>query len=526
MLRNTRFSKTGMMATSLVMSLSLVLGACGNKNNESSGSPNASPSSSASANASSSPSGSGDAAKDLPEAKLTWYFPGNFPQPEQNKVFDEVNKIVKQKINATIDFKPIAFGDYDQKMKVVIASGENYDIAFTSNWINNYTQNVAKGAFIPLDDLLAQYAPKSYAAIPANFWDATRVNGKIYGYINYQISARTPEVSTSKALADKYGFDISSIGGKISADTMNLLEPYIQAVKKDHPEKAFITALSNIQEMFNFETISGINIPGAVYYNDDSLKVVNQFETDEFKKFAAVMRDWNAKGYMNSKERISKKQDDWADAKAGKWILNIGGAYKPGGDVLASSLGGETYVSAPASTPHLTTNGIIATMQAISRSSKNPERAMMLLELLNTDVELYNLLNFGIKDDHYAMNADGLMVAGPNQQAYNPQVPWMFASNFLAYVQEGMPKTVWEDTIKLNESAAPSKLLGFSFDAEPVKAEIGKTSAVFDEYYRGIELGVTSAEKYDEFVKKMKTAGADKIIAEMQKQIDAWKASK
>ena len=150
----------------------------------------------------------------------------------------------------------------------------------------------------------------------------------------------------------------------------------------------------------------------------------------------------------------------------------------------------------------------------------------MLLELLNTDKELYNLLNFGIKDDHFALNADGFMVAGPNQQAYNPQVPWMFASNFLAYVQEGMPKTVWEDTIKMNEAAAPSKLLGFSFDAEPVKAEIGKTSAVFDEYYRGIELGVTNEEKYNEFVKKMKTAGSDKIIAEMQKQIDAWKAAK
>ncbi|MCJ8010442.1 ABC transporter substrate-binding protein [Paenibacillus sp. KQZ6P-2] len=522
MQRRTRLIRTGIMTTILILIFSLLLGACGDTDKEKAGSSNASQPASTS---NTSPSGNGNTAGDLPDVTLTWYFPGNWPQAEQDKVFSEVNKVVKQKINATIDFKPISFGDYDQKMKVIIASGEPYDLAFTSNWINNYTQNVAKGAFLPLDDLLAQYAPKSYAAIPKNFWDATRVNGKIYGYINYQISARTPEVSTSKALAEKYGFDISSVGGKLSADTMNLLEPYIQAVKKDHPEKAFITALTQIQDMFTFETISGINIPGAVFYNDDSLKVVNQFETDEFKKFAAVMRDWNAKGYMNSKERISKKQDDWADGKAGKWIMDIGGAYKPGGDVLASSLGGEPYVNAPTSKAHLTTNGIIATMHAISRTSKNPERAMMLLELLNTDVELFNLLNFGIKDDHFKINNDGYMVAGSNQQAYNPQVPWMFASNFLAYIQEGMPKTVWEDTKKLNETAEPSKLLGFSFDAEPVKAEIGKTSAVFDEYYRGIELGVTSEEKYNEFLKKMNAAGADKILTEMQKQIDTWKAA-
>ena len=69
-------------------------------------------------------------------------------------------------------------------------------------------------------------------------------------------------------------------------------------------------------------------------------------------------------------------------------------------------------------------------------------------------------------------------------------------------------------------------MLGFTFDAEPVKAEIGKTNAVYDEYYRAIDLGVASEAKYNEFVAKLKDAGSDKIIAEMQKQIDAWKTSK
>ena len=174
----------------------------------------------------------------------------------------------------------------------------------------------------------------------------------------------------------------------------------------------------------------------------------------------------------------------------------------------------------------MTTGGITATMQAINRNSKNPERAMMLLELLNTDKDLYNLLNFGIKDKHYKIDADGFMVPGDDQKGYNPYVPWMFASNYLANVEKGMPKTVWEDTKKINESAIPSKLLGFTFDAEPVKAEIGQTNAVYDEYSRAIDLGVASEAKYNEFVAKLKAAGSDKIIAEMQKQIDAWKTSK
>jgi putative aldouronate transport system substrate-binding protein len=195
-------------------------------------------------------------------------------------------------------------------------------------------------------------------------------------------------------------------------------------------------------------------------------------------------------------------------------------------DVQGSVGLGYPVLEVPTVQSHLTTGGIISTMQAISRTSKNPERAMMLLELMNTDKELYNLLNYGIKDKHFKLDADGFKEPGPEAKAYNPNVPWMFATNYMAYIDKGMPKTVWEDTKKLNAEAIPSNLIGFSFDPEPVKAEIGKTSAVFDEYSRAIELGVADEAKYNEFLAKQKDAGSDKIIAEMQKQIDAWKASK
>ena len=88
--------------------------------------------------------------------------------------------------------------------------------------------------------------------------------------------------------------------------------------------------MDQVADAFNFEPIVGFHTPGVVDYSDDSLKVVNQFETDEVKAFAATLRDWNAKGYMNSKERISSKTDDPNACKAGKWMIGIGGTYKPG----------------------------------------------------------------------------------------------------------------------------------------------------------------------------------------------------
>ncbi|WP_158560953.1 ABC transporter substrate-binding protein [Paenibacillus contaminans] len=512
MFRNLKFTKAGIVAAAMVL-----LASCGT--------PNEKPS-----EASVKPTS--DATKkpeaSLPEVKLTWYFPGSFPQADQELVFAEVNKKLKEKINATVDFKPLGFGEYDQKMQVVIASGAPYDIAFTSNWLNNYSQNVAKGAFLPLDDLLAQYAPKSSAAVPKSFWDAARVKGKIYGFVNEQIAARTPAVVVSKEEAEKYKLDIPAISGKLTPDTLPLLEPYLQNVRKDFPQKGFVTSLVQLDGLFfNLEPIAGIQIPGAVDFSDDTLKVVNQYETDGVKKYAALMREWNAKGYLNANERIAKKADDGTDVKAGKVAIGIGGSYKPGGEVELAAEVGYERLQLPSGTPRLTTGGIIATMQAINRNSKNPERAMMLLELLNTDKELFNLLNFGIKDKHFKLDADGFMVKeGEAGKAYAPTVPWMFATNFLAYVEKGMPKNVWEETKKVNQEATPSKLLGFTFDAEPVKAEIGKVSALFDEYSRAIDLGVSTEAKYNEFLAKQKAAGSDKIIAEMQKQIDAWKTTK
>ena len=520
MSKGFKASKAGIVLTIMIFLFTMLLSACG-----ASSKPDAAETGTPAATAD--PSAAANTPANLPEVTLTWYFPGNWPQPEQDQVFAEVNKVIKAKINATVDFKPFSFGDYDQKMKVVIASGEPYDLAFTSNWTNNYAQNVAKGAFLPLDDLLAKYAPQSFASVPKTFWEAAKVKGKIYGFINQQISARTPTVGMPKSLADEYKFDINSLAGKINGFTFgNLLEPWIQKTKKDHPEKYFGSGMAQIADLFSFEPIVGFKTPGVVAYSDDSLKVVNQFETAEVKTYVATLRDFNAKGYMNSKERISTVTDDPGACKAGKCMVGVAGTYKPGGEQLGLAYTGYLSVEAPAGIPHLTTGGITATMQAINRNSKNPERAMMLLELLNTDKDLFNLLNFGIKDKNYKIDADGFMVPGDDQKGYNPYVPWMFASNYLANVEKGMPKTVWEDTKKLNESAIPSKLLGFTFDAEPVKAEIAKTNAVYDEYYRAIDLGVASEAKYNEFVAKLKAAGSDKIIAEMQKQIDAWKTSK
>jgi putative aldouronate transport system substrate-binding protein len=57
---------------------------------------------------------------------------------------------------------------------------------------------------------------------------------------------------------------------------------------------------------------------------------------------------------------------------------------------------------------------------------------------------------------------------------------------------------------------------------DPVKTELAAATNVINQYKVGLESGTLDPALTAEFNAKLKTAGLDKIIAEKQKQIDAW----
>ena len=79
----------------------------------------------------------------------------------------------------------------------------------------------------------------------------------------------------------------------------------------------------------------------------------------------------------------------------------------------------------------------------------------------------------------------------------------------------------------MNASAVTSSVLGFSFNPEPVKTELAQCASVVNEYYVPLFTGSVDPDAVlPPFLDKLRNAGADKVIAEMQKQIDAWKATR
>lgn len=512
----------------LLLAVLVLTSACSGKGNNGEAE-TAAPSTGAAASGSESPAASAsasDAPSELPSVELTYYYPATIQNLKDVELVQaEMNNILREKINVTIKLMPQDWGAFDQKMNVMMGAGEAFDLMFTAPWANNYFQNVSRGALLPLDDLLDQYAPNFKASVPPLVWDATKVNGQIYGAINYQIVSMPYGTGVETRHIDKYGVDLDSI--KKYED----LEPYLAAWEEAYPPMNYAKddadPFTRQPPYFGMDSIGDDASVGWVRLDDPALQVFNQYESPEFKQFVELMHKWYEAGYFPKDAGLHTVAERAADMKAGKGpFFSLGSPIKPGVESDVKNAFGVEQKFKTLSQALITTNRAIATMTGISATSKHPERAMMFLELINTDKALYNLLCFGIEGTHYKKVADNV-IEKTGDNAYNPDTDWLFGNQFNAYYTSPVAVGNWEKTIALNNEAATSPLLGFSFDAEPVKAELTQTNAAFAQYKDALLSGTADpATTLPEFLDKLKQAGADKIVAEKQRQVTEWQNSK
>ncbi|HEY5584663.1 MAG TPA: ABC transporter substrate-binding protein [Ruminiclostridium sp.] len=175
----------------------------------------------------------------------------------------------------------------------------------------------------------------------------------------------------------------------------------------------------------------------------------------------------------------------------------------------------------------MNTASIIATMTAISKTSKDPNRCIMLYNLLydDKDTKLFNMMNYGIEGKHYTLKDDvATFVAN---SGYMLASGWENGNMFNSYRQSDVQPKWYPVGPDMNNSATVSKLLGFNLNPEPIKNELAQIASVVDEYYGGLFTGVADPDvALPKFLEKLKGAGADTIVAETQTQIDAWKKTK
>ncbi|MEH7009836.1 ABC transporter substrate-binding protein [Neobacillus niacini] len=441
--------------------------------------------------------------------EIKWYTIGT-PQKDTDKVFAEVNKYLKKEINATVKMTQIDWGDWEQKSQVMINSGEPFDIIFTNG--KDYIQNTQKGAFLALDEMLNNEGKELKEVINPDFLEGIKVDGKIYGVPTNKEVARQTVYTFNKRLVDKYNFDISNV------KTLEDLEPMLKVIKE---KESGITPIATFKAFLRYDYVFNAEMPFAFPFEGDTNQVINPFETDEAMQTLKTMHKYYKAGYL--KEDAATSKDSWP-MDVENWFVRMGGS-QPYADLLWSRSAKYDVVSVPAEQPTVVNDSVSGSIQAISASSKNPEKAMEFLTLLNTDPYLRNLVDKGIENVHYKKNEDGTIEDLPARiNGYN-MPSYSLGNHFILNLYKDDPKDKWEKFEEFNVSAVKAPSLGFNFNSDPVRSELASITNISKEFYPALATGSVDPEEYlPKFNEKLKEAGVDKVLKEMQKQHDEWKS--
>ncbi|TVX95936.1 ABC transporter substrate-binding protein [Cohnella terricola] len=514
------FKKSLFLFTAFTLSLSLLLAGCSNNNDsKNAGSQASSPKASESA-----PSSESANAVPEKEVHLDWYYVGNKEEVDNQLISDEISKYTKEKINATVQMHVLDWGSFNQKVEMMIASGEKIDVLSTGS-VLNFPQMIAKGSLVDITDLYDKYGKDIQKYMPESLIQGAKFDGKLYGvpFINILGSAYGPVVR--KDLVEKTGFDMSTI------HTWSDMTKLWEALKNVEPNFTIKTS-DNVSGTVNFLAM-GYQVlgdgPGFLKGNDN-LEVVNPYEDPEVLENLKTTREWYKAGYINKDSAVPGFNHTAALGE--NKLHGIVGQAKVGIESEVSVGIGSKYefTKAILRKPILDTYSSYFVSTSIPRTAEDPDRSMMFINLLMGDEYVQNLTNYGIEGRNYVKLPDGRIdfPSGADQAnlTYNPNLTWEWQNSYIQLLNKSYPVDFVDQLKQYNDSSEPSIALGFHFNAEPVKNEIAACANVEKEYALGLFMGAIDPEKtIPGMMKKFKAAGIDKIIAEKQKQLDAWAAA-
>ena len=431
-------------------------------------------------------------------------------QPDNYEAWiTKLNEYVVEKIGAKLEVECIGWGDWGSRRSVIINTNEAYDVIFGDS--GNLRQDVAVGAYLDITDLLAENAPGLLDLIPGGYWDACRVNGRIYGVPTYKDSSITQYFVWDVEVLKELGLEEDAK----NCHTLEEATPLLQKIKDAKGVASFPLTKDGVSQIpFIFDSF-GAGLRGiGVRYNDKEAKVVKIFEEEDVMAQLKTVRGWYESGIINADApNLAEGPTYKACFLAQGWSLAAKTVWGPNmGKELVAYTYGPTILS---------NDSVLGSVNFVSVNSEHPDKALAYLNLINTDSKVRDAFYYGLEGENFTYtengrvhkNADkGWGLAGYTQGTFFNVTP-----------TDDVEFNQWDEVHELNDAAEPSVLLGFAFDSSKVDDEIANCKTIWDRYHPELLTGSVDPETaVAAMYAEMEAEGLSRIIAEAQDQIDAF----
>lgn len=473
-------------------------------------------------------------------------------QANSDKVWAAFNEQLQQYVpNTTVEFIDVSFDEYSEKFSQVLASGEGVDLAWTG-WLINKPQNIADGNLMPLDDLLAEYGQGIVDILGENVVEIHRnaADGKLYYLPSWQglvgdrrgwlVVTEIAElagdtwIDDTNAALNKWRNNYSGI--EDFQAVLDQATKYLAAAKEAgklgagiNTGRAFGWSMYN--GMYSFLGVGGAEI--GITYCDGTFTVKDGVAGEHYKLYAKTMADWYKEGYIRS-DIMSVDTSTLTTPKNGEitdttYVFSCDPYLTEADQEAAIADAGMDMTYLPIEeNAYLILGG--DTSYAIPYCADEPERAMMVLNAIYSQPDLYNTLIYGIEGEDYTKNADGTITtsyvgASPTaDDSYGIQ-RWIIGSCKNALINNGTDPNYYADLEALEETARVNPFLNFTFDRTNVEGICASILNVYYEYGPQIDNGVAGdnwEELYNNYMAARKDAGIEELVTEFQNQLNAY----
>ncbi len=463
--------------------------------------------------------------------EIQWYIKYS-PQKDVDLVEEELNKYLKDKINATVNMVMLDPGQYNDKVSTMIKSGEYFDLAFASISALDYLSNSVSGAFAPLTDYKDTYLKDIFDQLPQEMIDAATVNGEIYAVPTYKEIVTQQGWIYRKDIAEKYNIDMSKY------KTLEDFKPVAEMLKKNEPSIDYPIdwdkSCYSISDMYNdpqlvcpLENLRVLGIEGKEQGGDPTKIILDKDKkNNNGKREYEATRDYYKSGLV--KGDVATASDLQARFNSGKTFAYFTG-IKPGKAAELQSKCQYPIAQAEVSDVYMDSLPGLGSLQVISTKSKNPERTARFLNLLNTDPVVKNLVVYGIEGKHYTKVNDNTVELIANSGYSMAGNTWALGNVFIDYLKTTDDPEKLTKLKEFNEKGIVRDGTGFVFDSSTVSHLIPQITDAMKPYgnigaYGSVDIDYDA--EMDKYYAALEKTPIKQVQEEMQKQYDEFLKNK